>query len=393
MRYKWLFLLASKSESLANLKKFHVSVERQHDYKLKTIMTDYAKEYMSKELNAYCSGIGIQQLYTNPYSPEENCVVEKSNYTVMNKVRRMLQACGMDNRYWGEALSYVVYTENRSPTKALGGKTPFEALFGRKPNIDHLRPFGCTAFAFIDKAKRTKLDPRATKYVFVGYASQHKSYRLVDCDSGQLFDCRSVKFTEDFVPAFGAVERPPPLPTLKAIKSRLAFSPNAPRWRCADPGLNIEGMCTNRTCVAHSHIVIAPQRWTPFNPTLQSAHCPLCNSPVVPKTCGLYQCKWRFDGVKHDAQVTSSGWQVADGDVYHRFSSDESNLVTWQSLVLVATPLDEPSVYGLCFEGTWGVRGALTRSAGNCQFHALCLTAGGQRPHVQPACPACHARL
>ncbi|KAF0690967.1 hypothetical protein As57867_017658, partial [Aphanomyces stellatus] len=50
----------------------------------------------------------------------------------------MLQACGMDNRYWGEALSYVVYTENRSPTKALGGKTPFEALFGRKPNIDNL---------------------------------------------------------------------------------------------------------------------------------------------------------------------------------------------------------------------------------------------------------------
>ncbi|KAF0710735.1 hypothetical protein As57867_005464, partial [Aphanomyces stellatus] len=101
-------------------------------------MTDNAKEYMSKELNAYCSGIGIQQLYTNPYSPEENCVVEKSNYTVMNKVRCMLQACGMDNRYWGEALSYVVYTEYRSPTKALGGKTPFEALFGRKPNIDHL---------------------------------------------------------------------------------------------------------------------------------------------------------------------------------------------------------------------------------------------------------------
>ncbi|KAF0713472.1 Aste57867_4318 [Aphanomyces stellatus] len=106
----------------------------------------------------------------------------------------------MDNRYWGEALRYVVYTENRSPTKALGGKTPFEALFDRKPNIDHLRPFGCTAFAFIDKAKRTKLDPRATKCVFIGYASQHKSYRLVDCESGQLFECRSVKFTEDFVP-------------------------------------------------------------------------------------------------------------------------------------------------------------------------------------------------
>ncbi|KAF0713473.1 Aste57867_4319 [Aphanomyces stellatus] len=57
----------------------------------------------------------------------------------MNKVRCILQACGMDNRYWGEALRYVVYTENRSPTKALGGKTPFEALFDRKPNIISVR--------------------------------------------------------------------------------------------------------------------------------------------------------------------------------------------------------------------------------------------------------------
>ncbi|KAF0712542.1 hypothetical protein As57867_004782, partial [Aphanomyces stellatus] len=145
--------------------------------------------------------IGIEQLYTNPYFPEENCVVEKSNYTVMNKVRCVLQASGMDNQYWGEALNYVVYTENQSPTKALDGKTPFEALYGRKPNIDHLRPFGCSAFAFVDKAKRAKLDPRATKCVFVGYASQHKSYRLIDCESGQLFQCRSIKFTEDFVPA------------------------------------------------------------------------------------------------------------------------------------------------------------------------------------------------
>ncbi|KAF0682487.1 Aste57867_25392 [Aphanomyces stellatus] len=70
---------------------------------------------------------GIEQLYTNQCSPEENCVVEKSNYTVMNKVRCILQASGMDNQYWGEALSYVVYTEKRSPAKALGGKTPFEA--------------------------------------------------------------------------------------------------------------------------------------------------------------------------------------------------------------------------------------------------------------------------
>ncbi len=101
------------------------------------------------------------------------------------------------DQYWGEALNYVVYTENRSPTKALGGKTPFEVLYGRKPNIEHLRPFGCTAFAFVNRPKRTKLELWANKFVLLGYASERKSYRLVDCTSGQVFECRSVKFLED----------------------------------------------------------------------------------------------------------------------------------------------------------------------------------------------------
>ncbi|KAH9079078.1 hypothetical protein Ae201684P_013692 [Aphanomyces euteiches] len=39
---------------------------------------------------------------------------------------------------------------------------------------------------------RADLDP-----IFLGYASQRKSYRLQDCESGRTFECRSVKFVED----------------------------------------------------------------------------------------------------------------------------------------------------------------------------------------------------
>jgi hypothetical protein len=36
---------------------------------------------------------------------------------------------------------------NRSPTKALDGKMPYKAWHGRKPVVNHLRVFGCLAFA------------------------------------------------------------------------------------------------------------------------------------------------------------------------------------------------------------------------------------------------------
>ena len=31
---------------------------------------------------------------------------------------------------------------NRSATKILRGKTPYECCYGRKPNVNHLRTFG-----------------------------------------------------------------------------------------------------------------------------------------------------------------------------------------------------------------------------------------------------------
>ena len=38
---------------------------------------------------------------------------------------------------------------NRSPTTALKDETPFERLFGRRPDISHLRVFGCVSYVHV----------------------------------------------------------------------------------------------------------------------------------------------------------------------------------------------------------------------------------------------------
>eukprot|EP00253_Pinus_taeda_P035283 PITA_35283 len=79
----------------------------------------------------------------------------------------MLQGKGISNGLWAEAINTAVYLKNRSPTKCLGFKTPFEALFGLKPTVDHLRIFGSKAFAHVPKPDRKKLDPKALKCIFI----------------------------------------------------------------------------------------------------------------------------------------------------------------------------------------------------------------------------------
>ena len=57
-RYKWLFLLTLKSETLSNFDKFRVQAERQCGRQIKVIMTDNVLGYRSKALRDYCSRLG-----------------------------------------------------------------------------------------------------------------------------------------------------------------------------------------------------------------------------------------------------------------------------------------------------------------------------------------------
>jgi hypothetical protein len=84
-------------------------------------------------------------------------------------VRAALIASGLPNFLWGKALEYVVYVRNRSPTAALNGRTPFEALYGKRPNISNLYEFGCPCFV---AKKESKITARVVEGRWLGFDAQ-----------------------------------------------------------------------------------------------------------------------------------------------------------------------------------------------------------------------------
>jgi hypothetical protein len=54
---------------------------------------------------------------------------------------------------WAKATMTVVYVQNRLPYSALGLKTPEEMFTGKKPEVSHLKIFGCPVFIHIPKEK------------------------------------------------------------------------------------------------------------------------------------------------------------------------------------------------------------------------------------------------
>ena len=59
----------------------------------------------------------------------------------------MLAESGLPSSFWGEALASYVHVWNRLPTTAIpGATTPYELWHGTKPDVSHLRVWGCTAY-------------------------------------------------------------------------------------------------------------------------------------------------------------------------------------------------------------------------------------------------------
>ena len=102
----------------------------------------------------------------------------------------------LTNGFWDEAISTIVYLKNRIPTKSLSHKTPFEALYGYKPEVGHLRVFGSKVFSHIPKHDRRKLDANSIKCIFIGYYDDHKAYKMFDPNAHKVFPRRDVIFHE-----------------------------------------------------------------------------------------------------------------------------------------------------------------------------------------------------
>ena len=63
--------------------------------------------------------------------------MNRLNRTIMEAARSMLFQAKLPLQFWAEECSTAVYLHNRSPTSALKDQTPFECMFGLKPDVSH----------------------------------------------------------------------------------------------------------------------------------------------------------------------------------------------------------------------------------------------------------------
>jgi hypothetical protein len=105
-------------------------------------------------------------------------------------------------QFWGLAIECAAYIHNRT-THSASSTTPYEYWYKKKPDIAHLKVFGCRAFVHVPDEKRRKLDPKAIEGVMMGYVEKSSScYKIWDPAAKKLVISRDVIFEEEAVTRF-----------------------------------------------------------------------------------------------------------------------------------------------------------------------------------------------
>jgi hypothetical protein len=195
-RKSWIYLVKARTELYEKFSEWQIRVERQCNERLQRIRCDNAGEYqaLARDLRQR-NGVVVE--FTTPYTPEQNGVAERLNRTLTTKIRAMLSDSGMPIELWGEAAYTACYLHNRT-ARDYGDKhaTPEEIWTGEKPDISHLRVFGCVVYAQLAKEQRGKLDSTSIRGIFAGYTPTTRQYRVYDPKKKTVERYSTVRFDE-----------------------------------------------------------------------------------------------------------------------------------------------------------------------------------------------------
>ena len=196
------YLLKQKSDACLAFKKYLADISPYGSVQkvkympglVKYVRSDSGGEFISKEFSQILIDNKIKHEKTAPYSPHQNGKAERAWRTIFEMARCLLLESQLPKCMWSYAVMTAAYIRNRCYNHRLG-KTPFEAVTLKQPNLKNMHVFGEQCFALVQNPK--KLENRSEKGVFVGYDKDSPSYLVYFPERNTIKKCRVVKFFDN----------------------------------------------------------------------------------------------------------------------------------------------------------------------------------------------------
>nr|GEZ74015.1 putative ribonuclease H-like domain-containing protein [Tanacetum cinerariifolium] len=103
-------------------------------------------EYVNQTLRDYYEEVDISQETSVACSLQQSGVVERRKRTLIEAARTMLIYAQAPLFLWAEAVATACFTQNRSIIRLRHGKTPYELMHGKQPDLSFFHVFGSLCY-------------------------------------------------------------------------------------------------------------------------------------------------------------------------------------------------------------------------------------------------------
>lgn len=227
-RSNWGFTfgLRLKSDAFSHYRATEAFLERSNDAVISNVRCGGELELTAGQMGDYFTSKGIIVQRTVPYAHQQNGKSERYIRTIEEGGQALLADAGLPMSFWLDAVLTRQYLVNRLPTSTLPDNvTPFEIITkGRKPDLSHLRVWGCDCYVAVPDELRAKAGPKRSRAIFVGYEEHRIGWKVRDLHGKYSFS-NDVIFNEDISGRLGVAH---PLPAPSSLSDLSQDPPSRP---------------------------------------------------------------------------------------------------------------------------------------------------------------------
>ncbi|GKC45828.1 retrovirus-related pol polyprotein from transposon TNT 1-94, partial [Tanacetum coccineum] len=158
--------------------------------------TDNETEFVNQTLREYYEKVGVSHETTVARSLQQNGVVKRRNHILIEAAHTMLIYAKASLFLWAKAVATACYIQNRSIIRLCHGKTPYELLHDKLPDLSFFHVFGALRYPTNDSENLGNLQPKADIGIFIGYAPTKKAFRIYNRRTRRIIETINVDFGE-----------------------------------------------------------------------------------------------------------------------------------------------------------------------------------------------------
>ena len=175
-------------------------MKNQHFSCIKVFQSDGGAELTSNYFKTHLRTSGIHHKLSCPCTPAQNDRALRKHRHVTETDLLLLFHSHLSSYFWVDAFSTTAHIINRLPTPLLGGKSPFEFLYGYSLYYENFHPFGCRVYPCLHDYMPNKLFHCSISCIFLGYSPSHKGLHCLDPTTTKLYITRHAQLDETQFP-------------------------------------------------------------------------------------------------------------------------------------------------------------------------------------------------